>query len=91
MKNYQLKILKLREELADKLKNTDKTIASIILKNGYVALTDVEDIKEVCLEVIEENPDKVKIYKKGKTGIIGALVKAVMDKPNNGASPDIAN
>ena len=63
----------------------------IIENKGLKQVTDESAIEKIIDEVIEENPDAVENYKKGKTTVIGFLVGKVMKKSKGKASPQIVN
>ncbi len=49
-----------------------------------------EETRAACEKVVAANPDKVAIYRKGKTNMLGFFIKLVMDETNRQASPQEA-
>ncbi len=70
-KKPELNLLKVIEEIKSK-------------KSGIIA--DPGQLEELAKEVIEENPNLVETYKKGKTTVIMAMVGAVMRKTSGKAN-----
>ncbi len=56
---------------------------------GLRAVNDPEDIRVICQKVVEADPKKVAIYRKGKTKILGYFFKQVLDETKNGANAEI--
>jgi aspartyl-tRNA(Asn)/glutamyl-tRNA(Gln) amidotransferase subunit B len=76
--------------LLEKVQNSGKTPAIIVQEDGLAKVSDVDAIRQVCVEAIEENPEQVAAYKKGKTTLIGWFVGQVMKKSRGKADPELA-
>jgi aspartyl-tRNA(Asn)/glutamyl-tRNA(Gln) amidotransferase subunit B len=53
-------------------------------------VSDEGAIREVCAQVIAENPDQVETYQGGKEGLMGWFVGQVMAKTQGKADPNLA-
>ncbi|XP_012279352.1 glutamyl-tRNA(Gln) amidotransferase subunit B, mitochondrial [Orussus abietinus] len=49
----------------------------IVEENNWFQITDKVELKQLCQEVLDGNPDIVKKYKKGKIKVFGALIGQV--------------
>jgi len=56
-----------------------------------VQITDEKEIAKIVEEVLQENPDAVEEYHKGKEKAIGHLVGQVMRKTQGKANPQLVN
>ena len=56
---------------------------------GLRAYNDPEELRPICKKVVESEPAIVSQYRKGKTKVIGKLIKLVMDETQSGADPKI--
>jgi aspartyl-tRNA(Asn)/glutamyl-tRNA(Gln) amidotransferase subunit B len=70
-------------EALDKNKDPNELIKEL----GVSQIVDDEAIRNVIIEVINENPDSPKRYKEGKTNIVDYLVGQVMKKTKGMANP----
>jgi aspartyl-tRNA(Asn)/glutamyl-tRNA(Gln) amidotransferase subunit B len=74
----------------EKVEDTGKAPAEIVQEEGLGAVSDEDAIREIIVEVIEDNPDQVATYQGGKTTIIGWFVGQVMKKSRGKADPQLA-
>jgi aspartyl-tRNA(Asn)/glutamyl-tRNA(Gln) amidotransferase subunit B len=79
-----------KEVLAETL-STGKSPAEIVKEKGLVQESDSGKLETVADEVLAENADAVAKYKSGKTGVLGALVGAMMKKTAGRANPKLCN
>lgn len=52
----------------------------IVEKEGWIQINDENEIRKICVTVVEENPEMVAKYKKGKKKVFNAIVGAVAKK-----------
>ena len=73
------------------LKDSEMDILSFIKEKGLDATVGSDQLEEIVFSVLEELPDKVDAYKKGKKGLIGLFVGEVMKRTRGKADPKITN
>jgi aspartyl-tRNA(Asn)/glutamyl-tRNA(Gln) amidotransferase subunit B len=76
--------------LLEKVQESGKSPAEIVQSEGLAKVSDQDAIRNVCAEVLAENPDQVASYKGGKVSLIGWFVGQVMKKMQGKADPQIA-
>lgn len=68
------------------------TKASVIVeKKGLSQITDVDAIRKMVEEVVNNNPNQVEQYKSGKTNILGFFVGQIMKATKGRANPKTVN
>jgi len=70
---------------------TNKSAGDIVQKKGLVQIKDESKITEIVCRVVEENPDVVDKYKKGRKNVMGFLAGQVMKKTGGKANPQLVN
>jgi len=78
------------KSLVEKVEDSGRAPAEIVQAEGLGVVSDEDAIREIIIEVIEDNPDQVATYKSGKTTIIGWFVGQVMKKSRGKADPQMA-
>lgn len=63
----------------------------IVKEKGLAQVNDEDAIKEIVLQVMEENPKSIEDIKNGKDKAIGFLVGQVMKKSKGKANPQLVN
>lgn len=63
----------------------------IVKEKGLVQITDQAEIEKVVLQVIEENPEPVNQFLKGRDRALGFLVGQVMKHTRGKANPQLVN
>lgn len=67
-----------RKKVIDLLVTGEKnTPMQIVQSRGWSQINDESEIEKICLNVIENHPDKVKAYKAGKTKVLKAFLGLV--------------
>jgi aspartyl-tRNA(Asn)/glutamyl-tRNA(Gln) amidotransferase subunit B len=74
----------------EKVENTGRSPKEIVEAESLAQVSDEEAIREICAEVIAENPDQVQTYRSGKEGLIGWFIGQVMKKSRGKADPQAA-
>ena len=64
---------------------------SLINELGKTLLSDENELKGIVKDVLDENPQSIEDYKKGKDRAVGYLVAQVMKKTNGKANPALTN
>ncbi len=77
------------KSLLEKVENSGRSPAEIVEAEGLSRVSDEEAIREIILEVIDNNPDQVATYQGGKTTIIGWFVGQVMKQSRGKADPQL--
>jgi len=70
---------------------TGKNPEEIVEEKGLKQLSNEDEIREIALKVIEDNPKSVEDYKNGKDKAIGFLVGQIMKATKGKANPQLAN
>ncbi len=65
--------------------------SDIVEKKGLSQITDVDAIRKLVEEVVNNNPNQVEQYKSGKTNILGFFVGQVMKATKGRANPKTVN
>jgi aspartyl-tRNA(Asn)/glutamyl-tRNA(Gln) amidotransferase subunit B len=78
------------KSLLEKVEDSGQAPAEIVQAEGLGVVSDEDAIREIIIEVIEDNPDQVASYLGGKTTIIGWFVGQVMKKSRGKADPQLA-
>jgi len=73
------------------LENPGLNIQTFIKEKGLDATLASDQLEELISAVLEEFPDKVEAYKKGKKGLIGLFVGEVMKRTRGKADPKVTN
>ena len=63
----------------------------IIKEKGWVQISDEGAIKEIVLNILEENPQSIADYKAGKDRALGFLVGQAMKQTKGKANPQLLN
>ena len=70
---------------------SDEDPVSVQEKLGLKQNSNEDEIKAMCEEVIDSNPQSIIDYKNGKDRAIGFLVGQVMKKSKGKANPQMVN
>ena len=79
------------KELLDTILESDKSIKEIIDEKGIKNITDDNEIREIILNIIKNNPESVEDYKNGHDRAIKYLMGQVMKETKGKADPRLAN
>ena len=70
----------------------DGTKASeIVEKKGLSQITDIDSIRAIVKEIVDNNPTQVEQYRSGKTNILGFFVGQIMKATKGRANPKTVN
>ena len=78
------------KNLLQKVQETGKSPAAIVEAEGLAQVSDDAAIRNVCQEVLAENPNEVQAYCGGKVTLIGWFVGQVMRKMRGKADASLA-
>ncbi|WP_249549159.1 Asp-tRNA(Asn)/Glu-tRNA(Gln) amidotransferase subunit GatB [Anaplasma phagocytophilum] len=70
---------------------TGKSASKIVEEEGLQQIADEGVLSEMIEGVLEQNPDKVQQYKKGKEKLFGYFVGQVMQETKGRANPEVLN
>lgn len=73
---------KVLDELID-LSDSDISPLKFVQEKGWILTGNKDDIKKLCVEVLENNPKLVKQYKEGKTKVFKALLGILSKNSQN--------
>ena len=77
------------KSLLEKVQESNKAPLEIVKEEGLARVGDEEAIRAYCAAVLEENPEQVDSYRKGKISLIGWFVGQVMRKSGGKADPQL--
>jgi len=76
--------------LLEKVEGSGKAPGEIVAAEGLAQVSDEDAIREICAQVVAENPEQVASYQGGKEGLMGWFVGQVMRKTQGKADPQLA-
>jgi len=82
---------KIAKEVFEEMYRSGASAENIVREKGLSQITDDKLIREVAEKVIEENPQALEAYKKGKTRSFGFLIGQIMKATKGKANPQLAN
>lgn len=82
---------KIAKTVLNKMMETQKEPEDIIKELGLTQISSEEEIKKICRNIIQSNPEAVDNYKSGKTQALGFLVGQVMKETKGRAKPELVN
>ena len=82
---------KVMEELFNYTKESMKEPEDIIKEKGWIQISDEGAIKEVVMNILDENPQSIIDYKAGKDRALGFLVGQAMKQTKGKANPQMLN
>jgi aspartyl-tRNA(Asn)/glutamyl-tRNA(Gln) amidotransferase subunit B len=82
---------KIAKTVMEEMCATGKDPDSIIRDKGLVQISSADEIEKIVSKVIDENPQPVEQYRKGKTGNFGFFVGQVMKATGGRANPQTVN
>jgi aspartyl-tRNA(Asn)/glutamyl-tRNA(Gln) amidotransferase subunit B len=62
-------------------------VHDIVLREGLIQVSDEDELIGMLKEIVEENPEAVESYRRGRTNAIDALMGAAMKKSKGNANP----
>ena len=71
--------------------NTSKDPETIIKEKGLKQVSNEDEILNIVLEVLNENPQSIEDFKNGKDRALGFMVGQVMKKSKGQANPKMAS
>ena len=77
------------KEVLKEIFKTGKLPDEIVKEKNLLQIDDKSFIEKIVREVIEENPEAVDDYRKGKEKVIGFLMGQVMKKIKGKANPSV--
>lgn len=78
------------KSLLDKVEQSGKPPSEIVQSEGLAQVKDSDAVLLICRAVLDENPDQVEAYRRGKDTLIGWFVGQVMRKSRGKADPQLA-
>ena len=78
------------KDLLIKIQEFGKSPAELITQLGLEKISDDQAIRQVCEQVVAENPDEVVNYRNGKLGLMGWFTGQVMKKMGGKADAAVA-
>jgi len=79
------------KDIFEIMKDSGDNPSKIANDNHMIQESDESKIKDMVIDVLNNNPDAVNTYKSGKTNILGFLVGQVLKNSKGQANPGIVN
>ena len=79
------------KEVLEEMFNTSKDPETIIKEKGLKQVSNEDEILNIVLEVLNENPQSIEDFKNGKDRALGFMVGQVMKKSKGQANPKMAS
>jgi aspartyl-tRNA(Asn)/glutamyl-tRNA(Gln) amidotransferase subunit B len=73
------------------IKSKEADVEALAQRLNLIQDSDEAGILAIIEKIIDENPEKVKEYKKGKSGILGMFMGEVKKQSKGKADPKVAN
>jgi aspartyl-tRNA(Asn)/glutamyl-tRNA(Gln) amidotransferase subunit B len=73
--------------LISEIQRTGKPAPALVTELGLGLVSDEDQLRALCTEVIEGSPAQVESYRSGKVGLLGWFMGQVMKKSNGKADP----
>ena len=83
--------IKIAKEIFPEIFETGKMPSELVEERGLIQINDTKLIESIIKKAMEENPKAVEQYKKGKKGVMGFFIGAVMRETKGKANPKLAN
>jgi aspartyl-tRNA(Asn)/glutamyl-tRNA(Gln) amidotransferase subunit B len=77
------------KSLLEKVEVSNRSPEDIVQSEGLAQVSDQDAIREICVQVLKENPQQVESYRNGKTTLIGWFVGQVMRQSRGKADPQM--
>ena len=77
------------KEVFEKMFGSDRTASEIIKEEGLETVQEADVLEKIVDQVIEENEELVEKYRKGKKGVLGALIGQAMKLTKGKGDPKI--
>ncbi|MBQ9011635.1 MAG: Asp-tRNA(Asn)/Glu-tRNA(Gln) amidotransferase subunit GatB [Bacilli bacterium] len=78
------------KEVFQDILTSGKTPEEVVKEKGLKQMSDSKEIVKIANEVLDENPNTIDQYKKGRTNVVDFLVGQIMKKTKGQANPTIA-
>ncbi len=82
---------KIAKMVFEEMYKTGRNADTIVTEKGLVQVTDEAEILRVIDEVLQENPNQVEEYRKGKDKLFGFFVGQIMKRSAGKANPAMVN
>ena len=82
---------KMAKQVFEELYATGEDSGSIIAKQGLRQISNEDELQSIVDRIIQSNPEKVKAYQAGKSGLLGFFMGLVMTETHGQANPNIIN
>jgi len=75
--------------LLEKVQDSGQPPSAVVQAEGLAQVSDRAALRQACVDVLQENPEQVETYRRGKTTLIGWFVGQVMKKTRGKAEPQL--
>ena len=79
------------KDVFDEMCQSGKEPDKIVDEKGFRQISDIDQLRDIVREVIQENPKSISDYKAGKKKAFGYLVGQTMKKTKGKANPQLVN
>ena len=77
--------------LKEMLKNSGRSVIDIVNEFNLIQTSDEDYIKNLISNILNDFPEKVNQYKKGKVGLLGSFIGEVMKRSEMKANPKVVD
>ncbi|MEG2457583.1 MAG: Asp-tRNA(Asn)/Glu-tRNA(Gln) amidotransferase subunit GatB [Bacilli bacterium] len=79
------------KEVFDLSLKENKNPSDIVKTLGLEQISDEEEIRQIVIKVLKDNPNNVEIFKNGKENILGFFIGQILKESKGKANPTIIN
>jgi aspartyl-tRNA(Asn)/glutamyl-tRNA(Gln) amidotransferase subunit B len=76
-------------ELLRELEDAEQSVRTLVEQRGLAQVSDVDELTEICREIIQANPGQAEQYRAGKKAVIGWFIGQVMERTRGKADPQV--
>ena len=82
---------RLAKELFEEYLNGKKSAKELVKEKGMIQVSNEDEIEDMIVKVLEDNPKIVEQYKSGKEKLFGFFIGQIMKISNGKANPQVVN
>ena len=82
---------KIAKNVFEEMYHNKKSPEDIVKEKGLIQVTNTKQIEDIISQILDNNTDKVKDYKAGKTKLLGFFVGEAMKISKGKINPKILN
>jgi len=83
--------ISMAKDVFSEMAETGRDSTEIVKSRGLEQVSDEDDLMEMVVDIVKNNPSEVEKYRQGKTQLLGFFVGQLMKATRGKANPKIAN